>query len=45
MTEELYHTLAASYNHLVQITRPDLQFIQGKASKYTTSPGDAHWNA
>jgi hypothetical protein len=45
MTKELYHTLAASNNHLVQITRPDLQFIQGKTSKYTANPGAAHWNA
>ena len=34
-----YHTIAASLNFLVQVTRDDMRFAQGKNAKYVANPG------
>ena len=45
MTKEQYHSVVASLNFLVSITRDDLRFIQGKVAKYCSNPGAEHFNA
>ena len=42
MTKKMYHTVVASLNYLVAITRDDMRFIQGKLAKYTQDPGREH---
>jgi len=42
MTKKMYHTVVASLNYLVTITRDDMRFIQGKVAKYTQDPGREH---
>jgi hypothetical protein len=42
MTQEGYHTVAASLNFLVTITREDMKFAQGKIGKYSRNPGKEH---
>jgi hypothetical protein len=44
-TREKYHTLVASLNFLVAITRDDMRFIQGKTSKYVANPGRQHFSS
>ena len=39
MTKKWYHTIVASLNFLVMITRDDMRFIQGKNAKYCADPG------
>jgi hypothetical protein len=43
LTKEHYHTLVASLNFLVTITRDDIKFVQGKLAKYCTNPGRVHF--
>jgi hypothetical protein len=38
-----YHTVAASLNFLVTITRDDMRFVQGKVAKYALNPGKVHF--
>jgi hypothetical protein len=45
MTKELYHTVTASCNFLVTITREDMKFIQGKTAKFCLNPGLEHFKA
>ena len=40
-----YHTLVASLNFLVAITRDDMRYIQGKNAKYVGNPGRQHFSA
>ena len=42
---ESYHSIVASLNFLVSITRDDMRFIQGKLSKYCKNPGAEHARA
>ena len=37
-----YHTLVASLNFLVSVTRDDMRYSQGKAAKFCQNPGDVH---
>ena len=39
---ESYHSIVASLNFLVSITRDDMRFIQGKLCKYCKNPGVEH---
>jgi hypothetical protein len=45
LSRELYHTISASINFLVTITRDDMRFAQGKTSKYCLNPGPEHFLA
>jgi hypothetical protein len=45
MLQETYHTLVASLNFLVTISRDDMKFVQGKLAKYCLNPGQAHFQA
>jgi hypothetical protein len=40
-----YHSVQASINFLVSITRDDLRFINGKLAKYCANPGANHFAA
>lgn len=42
---ESYHSIVASLNFLVSITRDDMRFIQGKLCKYCKNPGAEHARA
>ena len=44
-TKESYHSVQASLNFLVSITRDDLRFINGKLAKYCANPGEEHFKA
>jgi hypothetical protein len=44
LTKELYHSVTASLNFLVSITRPDMLFVQGKMAKYCSNPGQEHFD-
>ncbi len=37
-----YHTLVASLNFRVSVTRDDMRYFQGKAAKFCQNPGDVH---
>jgi hypothetical protein len=43
LTKELYHSVSASLNFLVTITRPDMLFVQGKMAKFCSNPGQEHF--
>jgi hypothetical protein len=43
MLQKTYHTIQASLNFLVTISRDDMKFIQGKAAKYCLNPGKEHF--
>jgi hypothetical protein len=45
VTKEAYHSVVASLNFLVSITRDDMRFIQGKLAKYCVNPGEEHMKA
>ena len=45
MSKERYHSIVASLNFLVCITRDDMRFIQGKLAKYCLNPGTEHFKA
>jgi hypothetical protein len=45
VTKEAYHSVVASLNFLVSITRDDMRFIQGKLAKYCANPGGEHMRA
>ena len=45
MTKEWYHSIVASLNFLVTITRDDMRFIQGKVAKFCADPGPEHFKA
>ena len=45
MTKENYHSIQASINFLVCVTRDDLRFINGKLAKFCTNPGEEHFKA
>ena len=38
LTKERYHSVTASLNFLVEITRKDMQFVQGKMAKFCRQP-------
>jgi hypothetical protein len=40
-----YHTLQASINFYVSITRDDMRFINGKLAKFVGNPGEEHFKA
>jgi len=42
-SQEKYHTIQASINFYVTITRDDLRFINGKLCRYNTNPGEEHY--
>jgi hypothetical protein len=44
-SKEAYHSVQASLNFLVSITRDDLRFINGKLAKYCSNPGEEHFKA
>jgi hypothetical protein len=44
LTKEVYHSVTASLNFLVSITRPDMLFVQGKMAKYCNNPGKEHFD-
>jgi hypothetical protein len=43
MMQQYYHTIVASLNFLVTISRDDMKFIQGKLAKYCLNPGREHF--
>jgi hypothetical protein len=43
MLQEYYHTIVASLNFLVTISRDDMKFVQGKLAKYCLNPGKEHF--
>ena len=45
VTKKAYHSVVASLNFLVSITRDDMRFIQGKLAKYCVNPGEEHMKA
>jgi len=45
MGQKKYHTIVASLNYLVSITRDDMRFVQGKIAKYCANPGVEHFLA
>lgn len=45
LIKENYHSIQASINFLVSITRDDLRFINGKLAKYCSNPGANHFKA
>ena len=44
-TKEKYHSIQASINFLVCVTRDNLRFINGKLAKFCTNPGEEHFKA
>ena len=40
-----YHTVQASINFYVSITRDDMRFINGKLAKFVGNPGEEHFKA
>jgi hypothetical protein len=45
MTKDNYHSVQASLNFLVSITRDDMRFINGKLAKFCANPGEEHFKA
>jgi len=45
MTKDNFHSVQASLNFLVSITREDLRFINGKLAKFCANPGLEHFKA
>ena len=45
LSKEMYHSVQASINFLVSITRDDMRFINGKNAKYCSEPGGVHHGA
>jgi hypothetical protein len=43
LTRAWYHTVCASLNFLVCITREDMRFAQGKNAKFCADPGPTHF--
>ena len=44
-TKAVYHSVQATFNFLVSITRDDLRFINGKLAKFVANPGEEHFKA
>jgi uncharacterized protein with NAD-binding domain and iron-sulfur cluster len=45
LDKKAYHSVQATINFLVSITRDDLRFINGKLAKYVADPGEEHFKA
>ena len=45
LDKKMYHTVVASLNYLVAITRDDMRFVQGKTAKFCANPGPDHFAA
>ena len=45
LSKESYHSVQASLNFLVNISRDDMRFANGKTAKYCLNPGEEHFRA